>query len=494
MSYLYSTNYSTNTNVVNSVEIQNEQGNAITVSVMNIPATQNVSFSNQSVNLVGNVAGITSNVNVQVLSNTTNYVYTQQAPTWSQDALTKLRTSTTAVQIYYTPVVDNDITLRWSIANSGVGSSSQFLANTSEIQLSSGTTNGGYVYKQSYERMKIVPGASHIVYSTVNFEANTSDSGVTRRTGIFDTYNGMFWEQTANTLAVVVRRQQANGAVVEDRVYATNFNTDKLDGTGPSNFNIFTAGLDKYYTFWFDFIGGRTGRIRFGMGTPIGPQICHVQSYTGTLTTSFVNDNSLPFRREIFNTTAQSVAPIFNMTGISFQSEAPQQFTPSPTTAYNVNGYIPDGALTAILTIGLRTGVPYSGSDITPGEFTLVDQNNQGKNASPGTFFYQVLYNCNVNSTYAYNGNGALSRVNAGRTSQYWTWANTALVSGGQIVLSGLTTSASASQLFDGLPGTFNLGSDINGNPGTLTLAIQQLTAGGSSANIASTFNFIEQL
>ena len=30
MSYLYSTNYSTNTNVVNSVEIQNEQGNAIT--------------------------------------------------------------------------------------------------------------------------------------------------------------------------------------------------------------------------------------------------------------------------------------------------------------------------------------------------------------------------------------------------------------------------------------------------------------------------------
>ena len=124
----------------------------------------------------------------------------------------------------------------------------------------------------------------------------------------------------------------------------------------------------------------------------------------------------------------------------------------------------------------------------------MVDQNNQGKNASPGTFFYQVLYNCNVNSTYAYNGNGALSRVNAGRTSQYWTWANTALVSGGQIVLSGLTTSASASQLFDGLPGTFNLGSDINGNPGTLTLAIQQLTAGGSSANIASTFNFIEQL
>jgi len=64
----------------------------------------------------------------------------------------------------------------------------------------------------------------------------------------------------------------------------------------------------------------------------------------------------------------------------------------------------------------------------------------------------------------------------------------------GQVVLSGLTTSASASQLLDGLPGAFNLGSDINGNPATLTLCIQQLTAGGAAANVSSTFNFIEQL
>jgi hypothetical protein len=483
-------------------------------NVGNIPATQNVSFNNQAVTLTGNVSGITANVvvsvnnfptsfnvgnipatqNVQVLSNTTNYVYTQAAPTWSVDALSKLRTSTTLNQDYYSPVVDDDTSFRWSQALSGTGANSSFLANTSEIQMTSGTSAGGYSYRQTYTKYKIIPGTSHSLYTTVNFEANNSDSGVTRRTGLFDVNNGMFWEQTANTLAVVVRRQQANGTITEDRVYANNFNTDKLDGTGPSGFNIFSAGLNKYYTFWFDFIGGRTGRIRFGIGSPIGPQICHTQSYTGTLTTSFVNDNSLPLRREIYNNTSQSVAPVFNMTGISYQSEAPVSFNPSPATAYNINGFVPGSSLTPMLTIGLRAGNPWVGSDIRPNEFTIVDQNNQGRNSNPGTFFYQVIYNANVNSTYAYNGNNAVSQSNVGRSSQFWTWANTATVTGGLVILSGLTTSASALKIFDGIPVTYNLGSDINGNPATLTIAVQQITAGSSTANLASTFNFIEQL
>lgn len=504
----------TNTNIFNSngVAITNTAPLSVYVtsnvvsSVNNFPSTQNVSFSNQSVNVVGNVAGITSTINVangyqsvqnvNVLSNTTNYVYTQAAPTWSVDALSKIRTSTINNQDFFFPTVDDDTTFRWNQVLTGTNSNSQFLANTSEIQISSGNTASGSAIRQTYTKYKIIPGSSHTVYSTVNWNANTSETGVTRRTGLFDAYNGAFWEQTANTLAVVVRRTLANGALVEDRTYANSFNQDKLDGTGPSGFNIFSHGLNDYYTFWFDLIGGRTGRIRFGMGGPNGPQICHIAAYGGNNanTTTSINDNSLPLRREIFNTTSQTQSPTFSMSSVVYQTESPITFNPSPSSAYNINGYIPGGTLTPLLTIGLRSGAPYNGSDISPGEFSIVDMNNQGKNASPGTFFYQVIYNANVNGTYAYAGNGSVSNTNIGRSSKMWNWANTATITGGLVVLSGITQSGVGQQNLDGLPGTFNLGSDINGNPATLTIAIQQLLAGGSSANVVVNWNLLEQL
>jgi hypothetical protein len=494
----------------NTITITGNVNIGTTVAISNFPVTQNVSFANQTVNISGNLAGITANLTVnnfpvtqnvsfanqtvKILSNTTSYVYTQAAPTWSTDALTKIRVSSTLTQNWFTPLVDDDTVLRWSEASSGSGAGSSFMANTGEIQMTPGNTINSYVYRQTTQKYSIIPGTSHVVYSSVNFSANSTETGVTRRTGLFDTAAGLFWEQTANTIAVVIRRTQANGNIVEDRVYANSFNTDKLDGTGPSGMNIFSSGLNEYYTFWFDFIGGRTGRIRFGIGSPIGPQITHVQSYTGTLNIPFVTEGSLPLRREILNTAAQTTAPVFNMTGVTYQSETVSTVNPSPTTAVNINGYVPAGSLTPLMTIGLRSGSPYNRSSINPSDISIIDTNNQGKNSTPGTFLYEVILNANVNSTYAYNGNGAVNTANIGRASQYWNWANNATMTGGSVLLSGLTDSAAALQSFNSFPGEFNVGSDINGNPFTLTLGIRQLVAGGSAANIVCTWNLTESL
>jgi hypothetical protein len=471
----------------------NLAGITSTITVANsYQTTQNVSFSNQSVN----ITNIPATQNVQVISNSTNYVYTQSAPTWSVDALSKLRVSIIQNQDFFTPVVDDDTTFRWNQTVTGTQATSAFLANTAEITMTSGNSASGSVIRQTYVKYKIIPGTSHSVYTTVNFNANNTETGVTRRTGLFDGNNGLYWEQTANTLAVVVRRKVANGSVIEDRTYANSFNTDKLDGTGPSGFDIFSKGLNFYYTFWFDIVGGRTGRARFGIGTASGPQICHVANYGGNnaLNTNFITAASLPLRREIFNSTTQATIPYFNMSGITYQAEAPTRYNASPTSAYNVNGYVPGSSLTPLITIGLRSGAPYTSSDISPGEFTLVEQNNQGKNSTAGTFLYTVVYNANVNGTYAYSGNGSVSNTNVGRSAKQWTWANTATVTGGLTVLSGITQSGIGQQVFDGIPETFNLGSDINGNPATMTICIQQLTAGGGASNVVCTWNMIEQL
>jgi hypothetical protein len=495
VSFIYNSN---GTQITNSAALPVYVNGAVTVTGFSTTPNTNIFNSN------GTSIANTTPLPVGVQSNTTNYVYTQFAPTWSLDALNKVRTSATLNQDWFVPVVDDDVSFRWNQATSGTGAGSTFIANTNEIQMTSGTSASGYAYRQTYSKFKIVPGTSHIVYTTVNWEANTStESGVTRRTGLFDQLNGIFWEQggvSANTLAVVIRKQNAAGVVSEDRIYANNFSVDKLDGTGPSGFNIFNSGFMKYYTFWFDFIGGRTGRLRFGMGTPIGPQICHVQSYTGAAssTTTFITDNSLPLRREVFNGASGSfttTAPTYNMSGISFQSEAPSLFNPSPTTAYNANGFVPSTtALTPILSIGLRAGVPWTGSDITPGEFNIVDINNQGKNSTAATFLYTIVYNANINGAAIYSNTTAGVNVTTGRSSQLWAWPNTATITNGYTVLSGITQSGAVTGALDGLPGTFNLGSDMNGNPATLTLCVKQLAAGGGAANVAASWNYIEQL
>ena len=99
-----------------------------------------------------------------------------------------------------------------------------------------------------------------------------------------------------------------------------------------------------------------------------------------------------------------------------------------------------------------------------------------------------------MNSTYAYNGNSSVSNTNIGRASKQWTWSNTATVTGGLILRSGITQSGIGQQNLDGLPRTFDLGSDVNANPATLTLAVQMLTAGGSTANVVCNFNLTEEL
>ena len=62
----------------------------------------------------------------------------------------------------------------------------------------------------------------------------------------------------------------------------------------------------------------------------------------------------------------------------------------APTTAYNTNGYIPGTSLTPIMSIGLRAGVPYQSADISPGEFNLVDINNQGTISTAATCIRQL--------------------------------------------------------------------------------------------------------
>jgi hypothetical protein len=469
------------------------------INVNNLPVTQNVSFTNQTVSVVNtaNVYLSEGHANVTVVANNASPVLVKYADSVQLDTTSRLRTGAIQSQFWYAPLVDADGDWRFSYYVNGNNANVIFIANTSETQLNSGTSSGGSVIKQSRIRYKIIPGGSHQAYFTVNWNSNsTTSSTVTKRVGLFDSNNGIFWENTDNTLAIVVRRMLANGYITEDRTYSNTFNTDKLDGSGASGFNIFTAGLDKQYTFWFDFTGGRTGRIRFGLGTTAGATIAHTQNYAGAVSTNFITDNSLPVRKEIFNTASQSVNAYFVSTGSVFQYEEPRSYNPFLATGNHLTGHIPGTTLRPIMTIGLRDVWPYNKADITFQDFHIFDTENQsGKlNAYPALFYYELIYNANVNSTYAYNGNGAILSANTGKASHYYNWSNTAVLAGGAVLKNGLFLSGQGTDVLQGIPETFNLGTDVNGHPDTITIAAKVVSAGYVASNLVATAGWLEQL
>ena len=404
------------------------------------------------------------------------------------DTLSRVRTSIIEFQSHHVPSIEVDSNFTFSQNTNGTGANTVFNANTSEAILNSGTTSGGFAYRQTRTKYKIIPGSSHSAYFTVNF--NGATSGCTKRIGLFNVNHGMFWElDNSGNLNVVVRRANSTGSIYDDRVASTAFNIDKLDGTGPSKFNISTAGLDKYYTLWFDFVGGRTGRVRFGMGTPAGAQIVHQFSYSGTNTAPAITSTTLPIRAEVYNNTVQSSSPSMAMAGQVYNQESAKRFQGSIATGNSVIGWASTTTLQPIIGISLRPTTPYSQQDIQMESFTIQDLNNlDTKNNTYGVYYYEWRLNPTIGGTLP-------TAINAGRASQYLPYVSgTNTVSGGLILKSGIFTSSSQLNALGNLAENLNIGGDINDVPDTLALCVKTLQAGSAAGSMVAAVNWTEEL
>ena len=451
---------------------------------------------------------------------------------------------------------------------------SWFNQATSDVTMTSGPSIDGRIIRQSRVKHKITPGVSQAVYQSVNF--NGSDPNVTKRFGFYNEANGMFWElDTSGNLNVVVRRTLPNGTIVEDRVTRSSFNTDKLDGTGPSGYDItasttvsitgfssitaatvgfnvvwnvtsghgtdisvgttvvitgitpttyngagvvvanstntitvyydynpgtyssgggsgatlYTSGFHKEFTWWIEFIGGRTGRVRFGFGSTIGPDIVHTFSYGGVLGINYISATALPIRFEIINSGTQSYISTMRNAGFVYNIESTGSTSPSIASATNNAGFAADSTLRPILGFSLRAGAPYSYADLLLKTFDMIDKANNLNNSNRAVLYWALIFNPTISGTLP-------SGVNCGKASQYfaYTTANAITAGTGYTVFSGYN--------FSQLPlnntvttDFLNMGTDVSGNiPDQLVLCVQLLTAGTATNSMVATMNWIELL
>ena len=175
------------------------------------------------------------------------------------------------------------------------------LPDEAAIALDIGTASGDRVTRTSHKYHLYQPGYSQLIEMTV-VAGDTGKANVVRRFGYFDDENGVFFELDGTTLYVVLR-SSVTGTPVDVRIPQTEWNGDRLDGSGGlSNLSGVLLNPSKLQVLWMDmqWLGG--GRVRYGVLAPDGSRVtCHTIENANANTGPYMTTATLPIRIEILN-------------------------------------------------------------------------------------------------------------------------------------------------------------------------------------------------
>lgn len=186
--------------------------------------------------------------------------------------------------------------------STATGGTSSFSANEGLINLSVTADSGSKVYRETLRCFSYQPGKSLFVINT--FVMSAAKDGLRQRVGYFGASNGVYLELDGSTL-YLVKRSSVSGSVVETRVAQSDWNIDKLDGTGES---AVTLDITKAQILWSDIEWLGVGTVRLGFVIDGVFVHCHSFHHANSVTSTYITTASLPIRYEIENTSGTSGA------------------------------------------------------------------------------------------------------------------------------------------------------------------------------------------
>lgn len=273
-------------NILGSVTVTNDSGNPVPVEVGNWPASFEVS------NDVGNPLPVTGLVTVGGF-----------APS-ATDAFGRQRMSQPYTLFDSNHrFADNGL---WSTVTN-VGGAATFNPDQGLVDLTVTTTANSEVIRETTKVFSYQPGKSLQIMSTFVFEPVKNN--LRQRVGYYGAENGFFLEldSTEESLCFV-ERSKVSGVVTEKRisqmggVYGfgdTGWNTDKLDGSGPSEI---TLDISKAQILFMDVEWLGVGTVRLGFVINGQFIVCHQFQHANLITSTYITTASLPLRYEIKNT------------------------------------------------------------------------------------------------------------------------------------------------------------------------------------------------
>jgi hypothetical protein len=116
----------------------------------------------------------------------------------------------------------------WDERIVGVGTATHNVS-ASNVVMQVGVTTGSKVIRQTKNVMRYIPGRPATLAFAIRLE--TPQVGIRRRFGLFDEYNGAYFEDDGGTYSYVIRTS-TTGITTEIRVGRDEWNGEKFDGNG----------------------------------------------------------------------------------------------------------------------------------------------------------------------------------------------------------------------------------------------------------------------
>lgn len=179
---------------------------------------------------------------------------------------------------------------------SGTNSNITFNINQAKAILQVGAGANDYTIHQSRMYHHYMPGKSQLTFQSFNFTGYRA--GTNKRIGLFDDYNGIFFEQSGDGTLAFVLRNNVSGYVYDERITQNNWNIDKCNGNGASQFNL---DITKTQLFTADFQWLGVGRLRAGFVHDGQSVIAHEFYNSNNKPTVYWSNPNLPVRCEIRN-------------------------------------------------------------------------------------------------------------------------------------------------------------------------------------------------
>jgi hypothetical protein len=213
----------------------------------------------------------------------------------SYDAFARLRVSTPTT-IFESKQIVSEQDLLWDRAQvSGAGTSFLYSRPRASSTLSVSANIAGKYVRRTRRYFNYQPGKGQFVLMSAILGCRCQ--GVWRRIGYFDDANGIYFGVNHESLFCAVR-SSVTGVPVDTIYHQSQWNLDKLDGTGPSGIVLDTA-LPQIY--WFDFEWLGVGRVRYGVFIRGMPIPMHQVSFANSPGASsvYMSTPSLPMSVEI---------------------------------------------------------------------------------------------------------------------------------------------------------------------------------------------------
>jgi hypothetical protein len=166
---------------------------------------------------------------------------------------------------------------------------------SSNVIMQVGSTGGSKVIRQTKNVMRYIPGRSTTLAFAIRLD--NPQVGIRRRFGLFDEYNGAYFEDNGGTYSYVIRTT-TSGITTEIAISRDNWNGDKFDGNGPSGV---TADPTKQQMISINYEWYGAGTVDFAWLMNGGTYKSH--SFYNSNTNNYVwcSTPFLPIRLEIEN-------------------------------------------------------------------------------------------------------------------------------------------------------------------------------------------------